>query len=90
MSIGLTKYIESVVINSFVASTKGEDTTASGLRGDYYDNKDFTNLIFTRFDPQINFDFGAGSPDDPGWIICWILKTIHLPSQNIDEIIATP
>ena len=62
--IGLTKFIESVVINSFVAQTKGEGTTASGLRGDYYDNKDFTNLIFTRFDPQVNFDFGSGSPDD--------------------------
>ena len=64
MSIGLTKFIESIVINSFVAKTKGEGTTANGLRGDYYDNKDFTNLIFTRFDPQINFDFGSGSPDD--------------------------
>jgi hypothetical protein len=28
----------------------------AGVPGQYYDNADFTNLKFTRLDPQINFD----------------------------------
>ncbi|MDQ3252867.1 MAG: PA14 domain-containing protein, partial [Acidobacteriota bacterium] len=37
--------------------------TTMGLRGEYYDNIDFTNLKLTRVDPTVNFDFGEGSPD---------------------------
>ena len=31
--------------------------------GCYYNNMDFTNLVLTRTDPTINFDWGMGSPD---------------------------
>ncbi|MFM2094246.1 MAG: Soluble aldose sugar dehydrogenase YliI precursor, partial [Planctomycetota bacterium] len=34
-----------------------------GLDGAYYDNKDLTGYKFTRLDPQINFNWGSGSPD---------------------------
>lgn len=34
-----------------------------GLRGDYYDNKDFTAFKLTRIDPQINFDWDYAAPD---------------------------
>jgi predicted phage tail protein len=34
----------------------------SGLQGDYYDNKDFTNKRFTRLDPKVAFYWGLGSP----------------------------
>ncbi|OVE76407.1 hypothetical protein BVX97_01075 [bacterium E08(2017)] len=44
---------------SIIAGAKG-----SGLVGSYYDNSDFTNLKFTRIDPQIDFDWGAGSPSN--------------------------
>jgi glucose/arabinose dehydrogenase len=37
--------------------------TGTGLKGEYYDNKDFTNLKLTRTDGTVNFDFGNGSPD---------------------------
>ncbi|PAX52697.1 PA14 domain-containing protein, partial [Brunnivagina elsteri] len=37
--------------------------TGDGLRGEYYDNIDFTNLKLTRTDANVNFDFGSGSPD---------------------------
>ena len=30
---------------------------------EYFDNKDFTNLKVTRVDPQVNFNWGPGSPD---------------------------
>ena len=35
----------------------------NGLKGEYFDNMDFTNLKITRTDPQVNFDWGTGSPD---------------------------
>ncbi|MEH2026811.1 PA14 domain-containing protein, partial [Nostoc sp.] len=34
-----------------------------GLKAEYYDNIDFTNLKVTRTDPTVNFIWGAGSPD---------------------------
>ncbi len=37
--------------------------TADGLKGEYYDNMDFTNLKLTRVDPTIRFLWGTGSPD---------------------------
>jgi Ca2+-binding RTX toxin-like protein len=36
---------------------------AGGLKGEYFDNKDFTNLKVTRTDAQVNFNWGLGSPD---------------------------
>lgn len=38
-------------------------TAGTGLKGEYYDNPDFTNLQLTRTDAQIDFDWGTGSPD---------------------------
>ena len=38
-------------------------TAGTGLKGEYYDNINFTNLKLTRTDPQVNFDWGTGSPD---------------------------
>ena len=38
-------------------------TAGTGLKGEYYDNMNFTNLKITRTDPQVNFDWGTGSPD---------------------------
>jgi hypothetical protein len=35
----------------------------TGLRGDYYDNKDLTTLALSRIDPQVDFNWGNGSPD---------------------------
>jgi hypothetical protein len=40
-----------------------QTVTPGGLRGDYYDNIDFTNLKITRMDSTVNFDWGYGSPD---------------------------
>lgn len=31
--------------------------TGTGLRGDYYDDLDFTNLKLTRLDPVVNFNW---------------------------------
>ncbi|ODG99831.1 hypothetical protein A4S05_36215 [Nostoc sp. KVJ20] len=35
----------------------------NGLKGEYYDNIDFTNLKQTRTDATVNFNWGNGSPD---------------------------
>ena len=38
-------------------------TAGTGLKGEYFDNANFTNLKLTRTDAQVNFDWGTGSPD---------------------------
>ncbi|WP_164821358.1 galactose-binding domain-containing protein [Paenibacillus koleovorans] len=35
----------------------------NGLKGDYYDNADFTSLKLSRTDATVNFNWGSGSPD---------------------------
>jgi len=34
-----------------------------GLRGDYFDNADFTGTRVRRIDPVVDFDWGSGQPD---------------------------
>ena len=34
-----------------------------GLRGDYFDNSDFTGTRVRRIDPVVDFDWGGGQPD---------------------------
>lgn len=36
--------------------------TGTGLTGSYYNGRDFSSLIATRTDAQVNFDWGGGSP----------------------------
>lgn len=37
-------------------------TAGGGLKGEYFNNADFTSLQVTRTDPEVNFDWGTGSP----------------------------
>lgn len=39
-----------------------EQATVNGLRGEYFDNANLTNLKLTRTDNTINFNWGTGSP----------------------------
>jgi hypothetical protein len=41
----------------------GRQYSIHGLRAEYYDNMDLTNLKVVRHDPNINFSWGGGSPD---------------------------
>ena len=34
-----------------------------GLFGEYFSTISMTNLVLTRVDPQVNFEWGTGSPD---------------------------
>jgi glucose/arabinose dehydrogenase len=38
--------------------------SGSGLKGEYFDNQDFTSLITTRVDPTVNFNWWTGAPTD--------------------------
>lgn len=44
-------------------AAKELDEQAAGLRGEYFDNEDFTNLKLTRTDATVDFNWGFGSPD---------------------------
>ncbi len=46
-----------------LADYKGILETGNGLRGDYFDNIDFTDPILSRTDQTVNFNWGTGSPD---------------------------
>jgi hypothetical protein len=48
---------------SFTTATAGDTTPTGGLKAEYYDNQDLTNLKVTRTDPTVNFNWGTGSPD---------------------------
>lgn len=37
-------------------------TSGTGLRGEYFDNLDFTGTRAARVDPAVNFNWGSGSP----------------------------
>jgi glucose/arabinose dehydrogenase len=41
----------------------GTNGTGTGLRGEYFDNIDFTNSKVIRTDSTVNFDWANGSPD---------------------------
>lgn len=38
-------------------------SNGDGLRGEYFNNQNLTNRVFTRVDPTVNFNYGDGSPD---------------------------
>lgn len=50
-------------------------SSGDGLLATYYDNDDFTGPSLTRVDPNIDFDFGFGSPDpaigNDNWSARW-------------------
>ena len=39
--------------------------TGGGIRGDYYNNMDFTSYVLSRMDPQIDFSWPDGTSPDP-------------------------
>lgn len=57
----LTKPVSIEPLESRVLFHAGHDH-GTGLLGQYFDNKDFTNLKLTRTDPAINFAWGTASP----------------------------
>ena len=38
-------------------------SNGDGLRGEYFNNQNLTNRVFTRVDSAVNFNYGTGSPD---------------------------
>jgi hypothetical protein len=53
------------------ADPEDEEVATPSFTGRYYYNFDFTNLVFTRLDPNINFDWGTSTSPAPG-----------MPTQN--------
>ncbi|MGF2015325.1 PA14 domain-containing protein, partial [Nostoc sp. DedVER01b] len=48
---------------SAVSANAVAASVGNGLKAEYYDNIDFTNLKATRTDATVNFDWDYGSPD---------------------------
>jgi PA14 domain/Calx-beta domain/Glucose / Sorbosone dehydrogenase len=52
-----------IIPQSQLYSNVNTPANGNGLKAEYYDNIDFTNLKVTRTDPTVNFIWGAGSPE---------------------------
>ncbi|MEH2238720.1 PA14 domain-containing protein [Nostoc sp.] len=64
--IGAQSSLESIGQGQSSISARTSSSLLSqgdGLKAEYYDNINFTNLKVTRTDPTVNFNWGAGSPD---------------------------
>jgi PA14 domain/Bacterial Ig-like domain len=48
---------------TYTATYTPSATAATGLKGEYYDNQDLTNLKLTRTDPKVDFSWSSGSPE---------------------------
>lgn len=48
--------------NATYSATFTNTATGNGLRGDYYDNADFTGTTIARTDSTVNFNWAAGAP----------------------------
>lgn len=71
-------------------------SAAHGLRGEYYDSRNFKRdkRIIDRVDAQVNFDFGGGRPDDENFLdgkfaIRWDGSVIAPETGNYDFCIDT-
>ncbi len=78
-NIGLLSYIDSELTNDkpyfyVVKAVNAEGESANsmevigvpvllGLKGDYYNNADFTGFALSRIDGEVNFNWDNGSPD---------------------------
>jgi glucose/arabinose dehydrogenase len=52
-----------IIPQSQLYSNVNLPANGNGLKAEYYDNIDFTNLKQTRTDQTVNFNWGKGSPD---------------------------
>lgn len=59
----VTCFVLSVSLLYPASQPAAADTLAAGLKGDYFDNEDFTAFKLTRTDPTVDFNLVFNSPD---------------------------
>ncbi len=67
VGLPMTSHVKSslgtaVFDNVTVAQSGSAPAAGDGLVGQYYDNMDFTNLMLTRTDATVDFNWGSGAP----------------------------
>jgi hypothetical protein len=63
VAILLAAIATTISISYSIRRPASADGLAAGLRGEYFDNEDFTNLKLTRTDATVDFNLGFGTPD---------------------------
>lgn len=63
LSVLFVGVIVSIPMVAEMMQPAAADTLAAGLRGQYFDNEDFTNLKLTRTDVTVDFNWGFNAPD---------------------------
>ncbi len=75
----------SICMPPFAAVTTADSPSGTGLIGEYFNNPDLTDYVLTRQDPNVDFTWGAGSPDpsiDPAYFsVRWTGKIQPLFSE---------
>jgi hypothetical protein len=61
MTVSAAEYDLNTANNTATADTTVNTSVSGGLRGDYYDNPDFTGFVSSRIDPTVNFSW-SGNP----------------------------
>ena len=62
-AIFLAVIATTISISDSIHRSASADGLAVGLRGEYFDNEDFTDLKLTRTDATVDFNLGFGTPD---------------------------
>ena len=55
--------LQSIEVQPSISASASVLSQGNGLKAEYYDNKDFTNLKQTRTDATVNFNWDLASPD---------------------------
>ena len=55
--------VDNVVLDSPAINPPPSNGNGTGLKAEYYNNRDFTDLALTRTDETVDFNWGSGSPD---------------------------
>ncbi|WP_229310574.1 OmpA family protein [Larkinella arboricola] len=75
------------------ATGQSKTTTGNGLKGEYFDGTSYQRKVFTRIDPQIDFDWEWRSTPGPGighsfYSVRWTGK-LYAPTTGVYKFTAT-
>ncbi|GAB3264026.1 PA14 domain-containing protein [Larkinella harenae] len=92
----VARWLIGIILGLLVGQTatgQSKGKTGNGLKGDYYEGTNYERKVFTRIDPQINFDWERGGTPGPGighsfYSIRWTGK-LYAPTTGIYKFNAT-
>ncbi len=79
-------YFDVDYVRATSLGARGVIGDGDGLKGDYYDNNNFTGKTFSRIDKKVDYDWGSGAPDssfgNDTFSVRWTGKVQAMFSEN--------